>query len=528
MAAALGSLKGPRHGGANIKVVRMFDDMKATIDTTDDAQIRDYLARLLDKNAFDRAGLIYGMGHAVYSLSDPRSEILKGYAKKLAEAKGMQEEFDLYEASYRENAVRAFRVNTEKISVKDFAEIDPFSSEPIPYVETGFYLNYDKVGNHPFHHAGMIYVQDPGAMATAECVEVEPDWWILDMCAAPGGKSTHLLSVLPHGSLLVSNEPMPLRAQILAENVTKWGYPASMVTKNMPADFAPFREFLDFMLVDAPCSGEGMFRKEPKAVEQWSVSNVQMCADRQKEILASIWPSLRPGGLLVYSTCTFNSEENEENVRWVADELGAEVLELEISSEWGIVGSLVKGVMPVYRFIPGATEGEGLFLAVLRKNGDGALAQPRQPRLQKPSAKIKDEVAGFLQNPELFDFVQDGDAVTAMPKEHTSAMMALQQRLCVLHCGLPLVTIKNNKLLPVHSLAMSTALRKETFCVVELELEQALRYLHRETLSLPSLPMGFILLTYRNVPIGFVKNVGNRANNLYPAEWRIRKNLLDL
>ena len=420
--------------------------------------------------------------------------------------------------------VVSVRYNEHKLAATD-------ELKPVPWASQGRYLLSRPVFTaDPLFHAGCYYVQEASSMFVEQVVKqyVHKPVRALDLCAAPGGKSTHLLSLLPQGSMLVSNEPMPLRAQILAENVAKWGNPASVVTKNMPADFAPFEDFFDFMLVDAPCSGEGMFRKEPKALEQWSVSNVEMCAKRQKEILADIWPSLRPGGLLVYSTCTFNSEENEENVRWVADELGAEVLELEISSEWGIVGSLVKGVMPVYRFIPGATEGEGLFLAVLRKNGDGALAQPRQPRLQKPSAKIKDEVAGFLQNPELFDFIQDGDAVTAMPKEHTSAMMALQQRLCVLHCGLPLVTIKNNKLLPVHSLAMSTALRKEAFCVVELELEQALRYLHRETLSLPSLPMGFILLTYRNVPIGFVKNVGNRANNLYPAEWRIRKNLLDL
>ena len=350
----------------------------------------------------------------------------------------------------------------------------------------------------------------------------------LDLCAAPGGKSTHLLSLLPNGSILVSNEPMPLRAQILAENVAKWGNPSSVVTKNMPADFGRFNDFFDFVLVDAPCSGEGMFRKEPKAVEQWSVSNVEMCARRQKEILSDVWPSLRPGGLLVYSTCTYNSEENEQNVRWIADELGAEILELNVSSDWGVTGSLTKDKQPVYRFIPGATEGEGFFLAVLRKNGDGTLAQPRQQRLQQASAKIKGEVEKYLKSPELFEFVQNGDVVIAMPKEHAAAMVALQQKMHVLHCGVPVATIKNNKLLPIHSLAMSTSLRKEAFNVVDLELEQALMYLHRETLSLPSQPIGYLLLTYKNVPIGFVKNIGNRANNLYPAEWRIRKNLLDL
>ena len=420
--------------------------------------------------------------------------------------------------------VVSIRYNEQKLAPVDELKM-------VPWASLGRYLSSRPVFTaDPLFHAGCYYVQEASSMFVEQVVKqyVHAPVRALDLCAAPGGKSTHLLSLLPNGSMLVSNEPMPLRAQILAENVAKWGNPSSVVTKNMPADFARFNDFFDFMLVDAPCSGEGMFRKEPKAVEQWSVSNVEMCARRQKDILSDVWPSLRPGGLLVYSTCTYNSEENEQNVRWIVDELGAEVLELNVSSDWGVTGSLTKDKQPVYRFIPGATEGEGFFLAVLRKNGDGTLAQPRQQRLQQASAKIKGEVEKYLMSPELFEFVQNGDVVTAMPKEHAAAMVALQQKMHVLHCGVPVATIKNNKLLPIHSLAMSISLRKEAFNVVDLELEQALMYLHRETLTLPSQPIGYLLLTYNNVPIGFVKNIGNRANNLYPAEWRIRKNLLDL
>ncbi len=402
---------------------------------------------------------------------------------------------------------------------------------PVPWASKGEYLQERPLFTaDPLFHAGCYYVQEASSMFVEQVVKqyVHEPVRALDLCAAPGGKSTHLHSLLPKGSMLVSNEPMPLRAQILAENITKWGNPASVVTRNMPADFVSFREFFDFILVDAPCSGEGMFRKEPKSVEQWSIANVEMCAERQKEILSDIWNSLRPGGLLVYSTCTYNSEENEENVRWIAEELGAEPLALEIPADWNVTGSLVDESLPVYRFIPGFTAGEGFFLAVLRKNGDGSLLQPRQPRLQNAPAKIKNEVEKYLNNPELFNFIQTDDVITAMPKEHTAAMVALQQKMHVLHCGVPVATVKNNKLLPMHQLAMSTALCKEAFNVVELELEQALMYLHRETLTLPSCPMGYLLLTYSGVPIGFVKNVGNRANNLYPAEWRIRKNLTDL
>lgn len=416
------------------------------------------------------------------------------------------------------------RYNNQKILPKE-------EYKEVPWAAQGRYLPSRPVFTaDPHFHAGCYYVQEASSMFIEQVVRkyVHEPVRALDLCAAPGGKSTHLHSVLPKGSMLVSNEPMPLRAQVLAENIIKWGNPSSMVTKNMPSDFTPFKDFFDFILVDAPCSGEGMFRKEPKAVEQWSVSNVEMCAKRQKEILADIWPSLRSGGLLVYSTCTFNGEENELNVRWIADELGAEVLGIEIPAEWGITGSLVEDKFPVYRFIPGVAEGEGFFLAVLRKSGEAPLAQPRQVRWSQAPAKVKGEVEQYLENPDFFNFVQNGDIITALPKEHTAAMLALQQKMCVLHCGLPLVTIKNNKRLPMHSLAMSSCLRKEAFTVVELELEQALMYLHRETLSLPAQPIGFLLLAYKGIPIGFVKNVGNRANNLYPAEWRIRKNLLDL
>ena len=405
------------------------------------------------------------------------------------------------------------------------------SLKPVPWATQGRYLPSRPVFTaDPLFHAGCYYVQEASSMFLEQVVRqyVNEPVRALDLCAAPGGKSTHLHSLLPAGSMLVSNEPMPLRAQVLAENITKWGNPASVVTKNLPADFAGFRNFFDLIVVDAPCSGEGMFRKEPKAVEQWSVSNVEMCAERQKEILNDIWPALRPGGLLVYSTCTFNSEENEQNVRWMAEELDAEPLVLEIPADWNVTGSLLPESLPVYRFIPGMTEGEGFFLAVLRKKGDSSLMQPRQPRLQPLQEKLKKEVMQWVENPENFNFVINGDVAVALPKEHTAAMLALQQKLNVLHCGLPLAAIKNNKMLPMHSLAMSTSLRKEAFATVELELEQALAYLHHEALSLSSQSLGYLLLTYKNTPLGFVKNIGNRANNLYPAEWRIRKNPLNL
>ena len=205
--------------------------------------------------------------------------------------------FSRYAASFEEPAVRAFRVNTEKISPDEFEKIDPFSSEKIPYVETGYYLNYDKVGNHPYHHAGMIYVQDPGAMATAECVEVQPDWWVLDMCAAPGGKSSQLRNKLGENGILISNEIIPSRCKILTGNVERLGFRNTATTCMDPSRVAKvFPETFDLVMVDAPCSGEGMFRKDDTAIREWSVDNVLHCAQRQAGILEHTATVLKPGG----------------------------------------------------------------------------------------------------------------------------------------------------------------------------------------------------------------------------------------
>ena len=405
------------------------------------------------------------------------------------------------------------------------------SGDDVPWALSGCYLaERPAFTADPLFHAGCYYVQEASSMFLEQVVRqyVTSPVRALDLCAAPGGKSTHLHSLLPAGSMLVSNEPMPLRAQVLAENVIKWGRASSVVTKNEPADFAPFRNFFDFVLVDAPCSGEGMFRKDSFAVEQWSLANVNQCVKKQREIVSDIWDSLRPGGLMVYSTCTFNREENEDCVEWIAEALGAELLEVGTAAQWGITGSLTTEGLPVYRFIPGHTKGEGLFMAVLRKDGDSGLQQPRQPRLKVVDNKLKREVAKWLKEPEAFDMVMLEDTVVAMPRQHTAAMMALCQKLRVLHCGLPLAEVKNNKLLPVHALAMSVELEPAAFRTVEVAREKALGYLHREALLFADEPVGYLLLTYRGAPLGFVKNIGNRANNLYPAEWRIRKNPLEL
>ena len=197
---------------------------------------------------------------------------------------------------------------------------------------------------------------------------------LLDMCAAPGGKSTAMRTVLPEGSTLVSNEPIPNRAQILLENITKWGWPDCIVTNNYPRDFRKAKILFDLILCDVPCSGEGMFRKDPATIGEWSPQNVEKCWRLQREIVSDAWECLNPGGLLIYSTCTYNIKENEENVRWIMETYDAEPVTIPTDPSWNITGSLLPGFdAPVYRFIPGITRSEGLFLCVLRKRGKRAL-----------------------------------------------------------------------------------------------------------------------------------------------------------
>lgn len=364
------------------------------------------------------------------------------------------------------------------------------NATPVPWCNGGYWLKErPNFTLDPLFHAGVYYVQEAGSMFLDHVLRthVTSPVSALDLCAAPGGKSTLMRAALPQGSVLVSNEVDRRRASILLENMQKQGHPDVLVTHNMPRDFQKTTLVFDVILTDAPCSGEGLFRRDENAVNEWSASNVQMCQKRQREILTDIWPCLRAGGLLIYSTCTFNTHENEENVRWICDELGAEILPVSTQPAWNITGSLLAGwEQPVYRFIPGTTRSEGLFMAVLRKtsNGPQRATLPKSVRTQATGARL----------------------------------------LHVLSDGLPQGEQKGKEIIPTTAQALSLNLKPGEFPHVELPLEQALRYLHREAFALPAgTPRGFVVVTYQKQPLGFMKNLGDRANNLYPKNWAIKK-----
>ena len=404
--------------------------------------------------------------------------------------------------------------------------------EPVLWATDGYYLKErPSFTFDPLLHAGCYYVQEASSMFVEQVVKqhLGAARVALDLCAAPGGKSTLLRALLPDDCVLVSNEVMRPRAQVLAENITKWGHPRCIVSSNYPEDFTPLGELFDLILVDAPCSGEGMFRKDEVAVAEWSPEIVEVCWKRQRDILTDIWPTLQPGGLLIYSTCTFNTQEDEENVRWMMDELGAELLPISVDETWGITPSLVPNVPHAYRFLPGRTRGEGFFLAALRKPGTApaklSLAEPKSAKKNKnkqPAIAVPAHCKQWLDSNTYTYKIIDAD-VMAIPTDMATLCAILSEQLYLLKSGITIAELKGRDIVPSHELAMSTALHPNAFAHCELSYTDALHYLHHEAISLPEgAPRGFVLVTYRNIPLGFVKNLGNRANNLYPNEWRIR------
>lgn len=426
--------------------------------------------------------------------------------------------------------------------------------EPVPWCPEGTYLSHRPTFTFdPMLHAGGYYVQEASSMFVAHALRSHMPrhpLMVLDLCAAPGGKSTLLRSILPEGSLLVANEVVRSRVQVLAENLAKWGHPGVVVTNNDPADFAPLAGMFDVILADVPCSGEGMFRRDPASVGEWSPAAVDACVERQRRIVDAIWPCLKPGGLFIYSTCTYNPHEDEEQVRRMRDELGAEVLPVAgVPAEWGITGNLLPGEdFPVYRFLPHRTRGEGFFLALMRKkpdaedvsNHDAAAFEETRNRGQKDRQKGRDArtaqpavaqlaaLRGWLSVPDDYELLTDAaGGVFAFPRRHLEPFKRLRSVLRVVQAGVPLAEPKGRDWQPCHALALSTALRREAFPCVEVDYEKAIAYLRKEAVALDGdVPRGFVLLTYHSLPLGFVKNVGNHANNLYPPEWRIRSGYL--
>ena len=401
----------------------------------------------------------------------------------------------------------------------------------VPWESLGCYLAERPLfAADPAWHQGRYYVQDASSMALGHAVRTvveryfpdRADLRYLDACAAPGGKTIAAIDALPAGSYVVANEADRHRANILAENIAKHGAPAVAVTRGGAERFARLPETFDIIAADVPCSGEGMMRKDDEAVTQWSPALVADCAALQLSIVRELWRALKPGGVLIYSTCTFNRSENEDNIARIATEFGAESIPLGLDTFPGVLTG-IDTPMHCSRFTPGFVRGEGLFIAALRKPGEFTA----KSRPAKGDKRKKDDADAFAAK-----YLTDSHkytlfnrlAIEAVPTAHAEVARSIADKLDALRIGLPIATLKGRELVPTHQLALSTALLPGSLPTFNLTYPEAIAYLRGEALAqVPDdLPRGYALPCFGALPLGLVKNIGRRANNLYPDILRLR------
>jgi len=430
------------------------------------------------------------------------------------------DEWTAFEQALNEESPVSIRLNPRKANRDSLSETLPLS-ESVPWATDGYYLNSrPSFTSDPLFHAGCYYVQEASSMILEHFVRkyFPKPAKVLDLCAAPGGKSTHLSALLPDESLLVANEVIRSRVHILSENLVKWGNPNTIVIHNDPEKIGKaLPGFFDVIVADLPCSGEGMFRKDPAAIAEWSENGVKHCAERQRRIVADIWQTLKPDGILIYSTCTYNREENEDNLEWICQTLNAELLEVP------------------RRLMPHKIKGEGFFIAGLRKKGNaftpphkGGAGRMLHSNLTYHPKNSTPPLWGGVGGGVEFSYISENNHWIAIPTIHYPAYIQVKNHLKIFSAGVALGEMKGKDRIPAHHLAMSNVLSETAFPQWEVDKETALAYLRKEALQNvpPELPKGYLLITYKKYPLGFVKNIGTRANNLYPQEWRIRmKNL---
>jgi 16S rRNA C967 or C1407 C5-methylase (RsmB/RsmF family)/NOL1/NOP2/fmu family ribosome biogenesis protein len=423
--------------------------------------------------------------------------------------------------------VTSVRLNPAKFS--DAGALSFSLKEKIPWTSLGYYLEERPFFTFdPLLHAGAFYVQEPSSMSLEQAVlQTFPDTNVplnvLDLCSAPGGKSTHLQSLLPAGSVLVSNEVIRARVGILEENLIKWGASNTIITNNDPRDFSSILEFFDLIVVDAPCSGSGMFRRDPASMDHWSADLVNLSSQRQQRILADIWPSLKEGGILIYSTCSYSVQEDETIADWIMQTFDADSVPLKTDKGWNIVeteSSLQKA--SGYRFYPDKLKGEGFYLAVFRKISGGPQHRRKEGRKKWETVpqKIRESVQQWMNTKEL-SLISSNDNLLAMPAAVESSLSQLQS-LYVRQAGTTIGKWSGKDLIPDHAFALSK-LTSETVPVVDVSREAALNYLRKEEFKTEQERKGWAIVQFMGHSLGWVKVLPNRANNYYPKEWRILK-----
>ncbi len=420
--------------------------------------------------------------------------------------------------------VTSVRLNPSKITVADC--LLPIEDK-IPWTENGYYLTHrPSFTFDPLFHAGTYYVQEASSMfleqAIKQTVDLSKPLKVLDLCAAPGGKSTHLQSLISKDSLLVSNEVIRSRANVLKDNIIKWGCKNVVVTNNDPKDFAKLENYFDVIVIDAPCSGSGLFRRDTEAINEWSENNVQLCSQRQQRILADVWPALKKDGILVYSTCSYSKDEDEDIMDWISDELLTANCQLKLHNEWNITETISESGNYGYRFWPDKVKGEGFFIACFKKNDGDEESSFRYRKKPEPVTTKELTMVERWVKKEGFNFIKHLTTVYAWPEQHIKDFSFLLEQLRVIYSGVLVGELMRDKLVPDHSLAMS-GLIADNIEKIELEKADAIKYLQRKEFQLYIENKGWHLFTFQQQPLGWVNLLPNRMNNYYPKELRILK-----
>lgn len=399
----------------------------------------------------------------------------------------------------------------------------------VPWCSAGRYLNERPVFTlDPAYHAGGYYVQEASSMflhyMLDKLLPSKANLRVLDLCAAPGGKSTLVASLLDESSLLIANEVIRTRASILEENVVRWGYTNHWVTCNDAKEIGRLEGYFDVIIVDAPCSGSGLFRKDEKAIDEWSENNVQLCSARQQRILADVWPSLKENGILVYATCSYSSREDEQILDWMAENFSVQSLHVDVPSGWNIVtvASPKKSCIG-YRFFPHKIMGEGFFIAAMSKQEK---AKPlRAHKIRSNHDKNMAGQSSWLLKGETFTCLQNKEHIFAMHPAHEADWQMISKQLYVRKAGLPLGSPTHKDWIPAHEVALSVD-KAANIPAIALSKEEALHFLKKDEMHIAA-PKGWHLITYNGLGLGWIKSLGNRVNNYLPKHWRIRMQLPD-
>jgi 16S rRNA (cytosine1407-C5)-methyltransferase len=430
----------------------------------------------------------------------------QAFIDSLQDIPGLDEPNELFDSLSQEVPV-SIRINPEKTN----RPID--LSNQVKWNQYGYYLDSRPFFTaDPWFHAGAYYVQEASSMVVGTVVSklieqhfLDEPILALDLCAAPGGKSTDIISQLRQGDLLLSNEVVQSRTQVLKENVIKWGYPNHLVSNNDPRDFQALPGLFQIVVVDAPCSGEGMFRKDEVARTEWSPEHVDFCGARQERIVSDIWESIAEGGFLIYSTCTFNRRENERVLAHLSTQHDPREINL---TELGLNTDQV-----INRFFPHQTRGEGFSFFIVQKTGS-----TRTKAIKERVKRVRfDE----------FRLDRDGEYVAhqdyVLFQTHPDISNLFQKHLRLLKSGVQLGTYKKKKFIP--SIELSLSISNQNFYPdLELSLDQAQAFLRCETFFIEAPQRGIYQVTFEGIPLGYINHLGNRFNNNYPTNWRIRTN----